>query len=683
MKRISLFVIGMLTMVGVFASSKTFTVDDDTDFWNPERGFYHYSDVKLNGQGGGGLGGGNIQSCKNDNMSLLFRYFYLDRYNTGTAITQKDLDMIANDFVVARANGVKLIVRFSYGENGYSSDNNWSFTEPSKSGMQAHMAQLKPVLAANADVIACVQAGFVGIWGEWYFSSTFGKDWSKSNAVSDRNDIINSLLDMTPADRCVQLRSVHYITEYIGNGTRNYTTNLNDQTAFSGSAQSRIGHHNDAFCADKENQGTYRDYNNERTYLANLGQYVPVGGENNEYNSTYTTGAKAMADMEQFHYDYLNTEFYSGTINNWKSQTKDGVSYYDIMKRRLGYRFQLLSATFSNEANVGGTMSVQLQMKNSGFSNLYNKRIAYIVLKGNNTTYKLPLKSDPRLWKSGQTTAINETLTLPSNISAGTYNIYINLPDMYASIADKKAYAIQLANKNMGWSNDGLNDLGMTIVIKTSGAQGGGEEGGQQGGEQGQGDDDPSHDYATSIDFMTLAAQYAPAGDKSTNGIQTELSAHYYTIASSSDGNVYWDNQSGPDGGLGIDNPNTQHDISFWVKANSKVTITVGSLNGDGDPQNGSPNTATITMNGGSAVTINANTTTEYTVTEPTLFVLSTLPDSKGWSWNRIQQITITSLPTTPLPTVHETAPVVVKYLDRRGQLHIVRDGHAYNALGL
>ncbi|MCQ2340961.1 MAG: DUF4874 domain-containing protein, partial [Paludibacteraceae bacterium] len=260
MRKTILLSLSLLCACALSAATKSYTADDNTDFVNPERGFYHYSDVHLKGNGSGGLSTGSdeIKACQDDNISLLFRYFYLDRngYNSGTAITQQDLNMIANDFAVARQKGIKIIVRFSYGEDGYNGDNNWSFTEPSKSGMQAHMAQLKPVLAANADVIACVQAGFVGIWGEWYFSSTFGKDWSKPNAVSDRNDLINSLLDMTPADRCLQLRTIHYITEYIGNGNRNYNTKLNDQTAFSGSNQSRIGHHNDAFCANKENDGT-------------------------------------------------------------------------------------------------------------------------------------------------------------------------------------------------------------------------------------------------------------------------------------------------------------------------------------------------------------------------------------------------------------------------------------------
>ncbi len=661
-----------------FASTKSFTVDDDTDFWNPERGFYHYSSINLDGRGSsrGALGQGSFQDCQNDNMSLKFRYYIMEHYNNGSAIAQADLNRISSDCAAARAAGCKLIIRFSYSNSGYNNDNDWHITEPTKAQMQAHMAQLKPILAANADVIAVVQAGFVGIWGEWFFTSTFGKDWSNPNAVNDRNDIINSLLDMAPADRFVQLRTVHYITEYVGNGNRSYT-GLTDQTAFSGSAQSRLGHHNDAFGASEDNWGTYYDKGNEYNYLKNMGLYAPLGGESAGGDYNWYKGSQAMSDMENLHYDYMHVDYHEDCVGAWKREYPQGSSksYFDIMKRRLGYRFQLTSATISNEVAPGGTFNVKLSMKNSGFSNLYNKRIAYIVLKSSTKTYKLPLSSDPRLWKCGQTTSINENLTLPTNIPTGTYSIYLNLPDMYASIANNKAYAIQLANKNMGWTNDGLNDLGMTITVRNGAADSGDEEGEQGGQSEQEEENDGTH--ATSIDFMALAAQYDAYQTKSTNGIQTELAAHNYTIASSSDGEVYWDNQAGADGGLGIDNPNgSQHPLSFSVPANYKVTITVGTLNGDG-----SSNTATLTMNGGTPITINQNTTTEYTTTEETQFVLTFLPDTKGWSWNRVQSITIQPLPGSSTDIINsDLVPGIQKFI-HRGHLYIRHQGRIYNVL--
>lgn len=39
--------------------------------------------------------------------------------------------------------------------------------------MVHHIAQLAPVLKKNADVIATVQEGFIGLWGEGYYSDYF------------------------------------------------------------------------------------------------------------------------------------------------------------------------------------------------------------------------------------------------------------------------------------------------------------------------------------------------------------------------------------------------------------------------------------------------------------------------------------------------------------------------------
>lgn len=443
-----------------------YEADTVTNFMNPERGFYRYTDIHLKGDGTGGLYDDMSykENCESSKISLLFRYYYLDCYNEGQPIAQADLDLINRDLSVIRKNGKKVIVRFSYGSSGYKNDNNWSFTEPTKEGMLAHMKQLKPVLAANADVIAAVQAGFVGIWGEWYFTSTFGKDWSKPNAKADRNDIINGLLDMAPADRFVQVRTVHYITEYMGNGTRDYTNVLTDATAFSGTPQSRIGLHNDAYCNDRTNCGTYYDYAAERQYLANLGQYAPLGGETNGGTESFYKGEKAMADMILLHFDYMNSNYETGVLNNWRKGKPEGskLSYYDLMASRMGYRFQLES--FYAAVN-GNQLPIIMKIYNKGFSNVYNRRIAYIVLKNDKQTYSLPLTSDPRFWKSGTTTRIEETLNLPQGIVAGSYQLYLALPDVYESIAANPDYAIRLANKNMKWEN-GLNDLGITIEIK-------------------------------------------------------------------------------------------------------------------------------------------------------------------------------------------------------------------------
>ncbi len=44
-----------------------------------------------------------------------------------------------------------------------------------------HIAQLGPILTKNADVINCIQMGFIGTWGENYYTDFFGDAPTNAN----------------------------------------------------------------------------------------------------------------------------------------------------------------------------------------------------------------------------------------------------------------------------------------------------------------------------------------------------------------------------------------------------------------------------------------------------------------------------------------------------------------------
>ncbi|MCQ2341918.1 MAG: InlB B-repeat-containing protein [Paludibacteraceae bacterium] len=137
--------------------------------------------------------------------------------------------------------------------------------------------------------------------------------------------------------------------------------------------------------------------------------------------------------------------------------------------------------------------------------------------------------------------------------------------------------------------------------------------------------------YAKNADF------YAEANSGSPTDMNTFLLQKHYTIVAPDPKSPYWDEQQHElDGGLAITGEST---TSFWVKANQKVTIKVGRLNGDQTPKE-----ATLTMNGGTPITIAEGSETYYTTEEETEFVITTLPDYIGYAWNRIQKITISDM---------------------------------------
>src|SRR5207247_8134345 len=81
-----------------------------------------------------------------------------------SALPSTLLDGLTAGFAGARAAGIKILPRFVY--NDRQGDPDASLPQ-----ILAHIAQLAPVLRAEADVIAALEAGFVGAWGEWHHST--------------------------------------------------------------------------------------------------------------------------------------------------------------------------------------------------------------------------------------------------------------------------------------------------------------------------------------------------------------------------------------------------------------------------------------------------------------------------------------------------------------------------------
>jgi hypothetical protein len=239
---------------------------------------------------------------------------------------------------------------------------------------------------------------------------------------------------------------------------------LTDSTAFKETAISRIGHHNDAFLASPNDYGTYSDIATEYPYLTAETNFVPMGGENDNYAPPRSDCSKALEEMGKFHWSYINNGYFLPTLNAWESQ-----GCMDTMKKNLGYRFVLQEASYPTSASPGEAVNISLKIKNEGFASPYNSRPVFIVLYNSSNTYKIVLNSDPRTWKSGSTTTLNQSITIPANITPGVYKLGLWLPDKSSSLQSKPSYSIRLANTSMWDATLGFNKLSAEINITTSG----------------------------------------------------------------------------------------------------------------------------------------------------------------------------------------------------------------------
>jgi hypothetical protein len=457
MKKIlfSLIALLLLSLSATQAKVVTYTPDNTTVFRNPERGFteelsYKVSDNHPN------VVKGNINSSwgASEKRTLVVVLYNFNKFKDKD-LSEAVLTGFDEDMAELRKYGLKCVLRFAYTES--QNDD----VDATPEWVKRHLEQLKPHLAANADVIYVLEAGFVGVWGEWYYTANYGNESQHMN--SKRRQVIQYLFENAPEDRFILFRYSMLKTEYFGDETP-----LSASEAFSGSMRARWGCHNDAFLNNWGNDGTYASDDDDddpavRAYVAQETLYVPNGGETNvESNSlaekVYT---KAPAEMAEYHWSFCGTSYATQVTNRWRNS---GI--FDTLNVHMGYRYNLIDAQLSDEAAPGGKMNVTIRVRNDGYAPIYNERHAYLVLKSEQKTFSLPLQTNPRRWlPNGKISWINEQVEIPANLPEGTYHLYLWLPDQYASIRDDARYAVRLANEGLWDENTGYNDLGAEIVI--------------------------------------------------------------------------------------------------------------------------------------------------------------------------------------------------------------------------
>ncbi|MDR0507009.1 MAG: DUF4832 domain-containing protein [Dysgonamonadaceae bacterium] len=419
----------------------------DAKFPNPERGFYKYSDCNL-GTGANRLNESSLRLYRDNNITLLFRYFYLKNFKNSD-LSEQALSEFDTDMATIRRAGMKCVLRFAYSS---------SETEPDAplAIIKKHLDQLKPYLEKNVDVIYVMQAGFIGAWGEWYYTTN-----NLYNAGA-RYEVINKILQTLPANRYVQLRTPAYKKEF----TQRQTP-LKPEEAFSGVPVARIAHHNDCFLASENDYGTYNPGNieGEKDYLNKDCLFVPIGGETCPPDGiSPADGLKAYTEMSRLHFSFLNDDYYNPVNSLWKAG-----NYMDKIIKELGYRFQLYSAECTAEASQGSEFNVRIILKNIGFAPLYNERKVELILKNaqTNVEYVAKLDIDPRSWRPNIENALEAKIGIPQNIPNGDYRLYLNLPDAAATLHNNPDYSVRLANNEVWDAATGYNNLLLTVAVKT------------------------------------------------------------------------------------------------------------------------------------------------------------------------------------------------------------------------
>lgn len=361
----------------------------DEPVLNPERGFV--IDVDL-------VNGRDFGDVRARGYTLGFALVRLDPWRF-VALSPDLIDSLSRGLEAARDAGIKVIIRFAYNAEPWGPD-------APKWAILAHVEQLTPLLRANADVIAVLDAGFIGAWGEWH-SSLYELD-----NQTDRGDILWAILHALPPTRSALVRSPMYKVSAYGDDTT--------AAAFTGSDASRVGHVNSCFLASETDLGTYSEpVERWKSYLARDGLSTPVGGETCGLAPPLTDCPNSLSELRRLHWSFLNALYHPDVIAGWRAQ-----DCFDEIAAHLGYRLELESISYSEHVVPGGRLDLIIRLRNTGYAAPFNPRPVHLLVDDTS----IPLTDDPRRWAPGAVT-IHVQVDLPATLTPGPHRLALSLPD--------------------------------------------------------------------------------------------------------------------------------------------------------------------------------------------------------------------------------------------------------------
>lgn len=354
-------------------------------------------------------------------------------------------------------NNSSIILRFAYDNfNGKANQ------EPAFDMILKHIEQIGPILLEYPDVIANVELGFFGPWGEMH-SSKICTNENVSIALS-------KLLEVTKDKIKVSVRTPGYYAYF-----RQISRGLLD-TDFpeKGTSAYQVGIYNDGYLGSETDLGTFANRDIEVKWLSNQAKHTFYGGElvaNFASGTPLNTIEYLSKEAFLTHTTYLNPYWNDKVMEGFKTTPYLGEdpmyknkSAYQYIENHLGYRFVLRGSYLTEQEGKRGPLGLKVEIENVGFANLIRKKQVSIILKNKNHVYELNTDLDATTWDSKTITEETLNLTLPDMVEEGTYEVYLRISE-YGNITDDYNYhCIQFANNNIYNEELGANYLGMTTV---------------------------------------------------------------------------------------------------------------------------------------------------------------------------------------------------------------------------
>lgn len=318
---------------------------------------------------------------------------WLDEYNA-KPLDAALLVRLDKSLDIVRRSGTRIILRFAYELDRKKS------AGPTLATVTQHIEALRPVLAKNADVIMALQMGFVGHRGEIRDAARIPADLASHAAV------LKALIAARPAGRPLQVRSASMRAALLGE--LKLAADIDPSEAFQDRTPAAfIGFHNVGFGADATDDGTFdavgpsdaswTSWCRQSLFVAVDADLGPGCGSAAALADGWNMAAKAAAEHVvtlgiNRALSTLSPTKLAGPLDAWRTQmlTRDGAeakglpisdsyftdskgnavprSAHDYLRDHLGYRYELISASWPSSVKQGQTYQLTVRLTNRGFA---------------------------------------------------------------------------------------------------------------------------------------------------------------------------------------------------------------------------------------------------------------------------------------------------------------------------
>ena len=328
--------------------------------------------------------------------------------------------------------GARLVVRFTY-----------NFGPIGPGAMDApidvistHIDQLAPILLRHRDLIAALDAGFIGTWGEWHDSTNGNETAGAQKTVLDKE--LANFKGVFP----ILVRNPGNLIQYTGNDV----------------PPASLGLHDDAYASNVFDGGTWspchpgagyclsHSYTSDqfKAYAAKISTTTMFAGEFGVVDAALSPCSALDQYSYTYHPQWLSL---STAIVAFLKGEGCATSFYN----KIGTRIELQNVNIIGDAKPGGKLYVAATMINAGYGRVIRRRpVRLVLLQNGEAVEKIKLRTaeiDLRTLVSSANpipSTFQFEFTLPETLLPGPVTLALRFDDPAPSLSDQPAYALPL-----------------------------------------------------------------------------------------------------------------------------------------------------------------------------------------------------------------------------------------------